>query len=124
MASWDALSDKLETDIDLQFGETVSVYPYKKGGYLGETIPDNARQVRNTKGYRISKYTTVRTAGSSAFITKRTEADLLMEIREEYVPDVKDGDRVLMRGVWYDVSFVEYWGNGRNVLHLIHRHAA
>lgn len=123
VVAWPALSDKIETDIDAQFSESVVVSPYKKAAYMSDTVPDTSRQVRNTKGYRISKYTLVKSAGSAAFISKRTEADLLIEIREEYVPDVRESDRVLLRGLNYDVSFVEYWGNGRNVLHLLKRHS-
>lgn len=121
---WSTLSDKIETDIDLQFSEPVVVYPYKKAAYMSDTVPDSSRQTRNTKGYYISKYTNVRSSGA-AFMTKRTEADLLIEIREEYVPDVLKDDRVYLTNrdhKWYDVSFVEYWGNGRNVLHLLKRH--
>jgi hypothetical protein len=123
VTAWSVLSAKLESDIDTQFAETVVVSPYKRAAYMGDTVPDTSRSVRNTKGYRISKYTLVKSAGgSAAFTTKRTEADLLIEIREEYIPDTITGDRVLLRGVHYDISFVEYWGNGRNVLHLLKRH--
>lgn len=122
---WSALSDKLETDIDTQFAIPILISPYKKAAYMGDTIPDTARTIRDTKGYRISKYTLVKTAGSAAFATKRTEADLLMEVREEYCPDVVALDRVQFKesGLKYEISFVEYWGNGRNVLHLLKRHA-
>ncbi len=123
MSDWDEISDDAESAIDEEFGEDVVISPYKRSTvHMADTIPDPSRQVRNTVGYRVSKYTYVRQAGSSAFMTKRTEADLLLSVREEYVPDVKDGDRVQLRGSTYDISFVEFWGNGRNVLHLLKRH--
>ncbi len=98
-----------------------------KSGYMTDTVPDPSRQVRNTIGYVISRYTTVRrTSGTTAFLTQRTQADLLLSIRQENIPDTKSGDRVHVHsGVHsgdYDISFIEFWGNGRTVLHLLKRH--
>ncbi len=116
-------ADLLETKIDEYYGESIRLMPYKEGGYLTGAQVDSSRPVVEGIGVPISKGGAMVSA-PSAFISKRLEADFLLEVQKKYLTTTQEHDRVLFlqtdrSNLLCEISFIEPSANGRPVLHLM-----
>jgi hypothetical protein len=114
--------DAFEAMIDAQFSEPIRIIPLKTGGTLKGPLVDTTRNAIDTVGYPLGPAAAVRAGGSSEFISRRAEADLLLKVQTKYLTDVRKGDRVELtnRAMTCEISFIEDGVHGRSTLHLIH----
>ncbi len=127
MVNWATLANKVETDVDAQFGETVVFHPYKKSQYMSDTVADNSRNAITATGYALSRFTmAARQSGAASLpsaLVRRAQTDLIVACRQEAVSAVQETDRVFLRNRWFNIAFVEHWENGRDVFHLLKIHS-
>lgn len=123
MSQFDALAAKMEKSVDDFYGEDVQFLPFKDGGYTTGATVDSTRPVTDARAVVVSKRSAMK-ASSSAFITKRLEADVLLEVRDQYMANVQNNDRVVLldpkrKNLVCEISFIEPSTNGRAFLHLM-----
>jgi hypothetical protein len=122
MAAWDAYQLTLESAVDDMFGEPIKLMPYNTGSYSTPAAPDNTRDVVDAVGIVVAKGSSLMAANS--FISKRLDADLIIEIQEKYLTTTQANDRLQFlaanrNNLVCEISFIEPNTNGRPTLHLI-----
>lgn len=124
MPTGPALSARLETAIDAQWGEVVQLLPYHKTEYMTEYQPDPGRQIVNAVAYPVGRGTFLRSAGNASFIARRAEADLLLSVQDKYWKgNIRQHDRVILTEradePRCEISWIEPGMNYRSVFHLL-----
>lgn len=123
MPTWNDLMATANQTVDDMFGVAIRLLPYNTGGYLSDAQPDNSREARDAIGVPMSKEAMMKAAGTSSFISRRLDADELIEIQERYVGDTRANDRLTYNSapdVMWEIAYIEPPNhNGYRCLHLM-----
>jgi len=119
-----ALNTRLDTAVDAQFGESITLLPYHKTAYMAAYEPDPNRQEIVGVGVVVGRGTFLRSAGNANFVQQRAVADVIVSLQDRYWKGkIIQHDR--LRFVdrpdepLYEISYIEIGMNNRSVLHLL-----
>ena len=128
MIDWRTLAEQVDREVDMQFGESITLTPMRTGSDYTAGERDPTRPVANATGVLIRPVGRVVEGGGEVgrggdFLSRVVETEMHLSVREDAVSAARPrkGDRVAFpdRGISAEIAFIERDVTDRLLMHLV-----
>jgi hypothetical protein len=125
---WRTLAEQVDREVDMQFGESITLTPMRTGSDYTAGERDPTRPVANATGVLIRPVGRVVEGGGEVgrggdFLSRVVETEMHLSVREDAVSAARPrkGDRVAFpdRGISAEIAFIERDVTDRLLMHLV-----